>query len=719
MPDINPTTFRLIGSTEEVAGARQPNASVDPSAIAIASLVRAGFLDAQVASSSAALDVDKLWADTSVTPAVLKGWEGAAWEAVPANRILGEVNRTADNLQALRDMHFWQRAGMVVSVAGRYTPGDNGHGNFWWDQSDQSAAVANDPAQILIAAPSSDPTGASGAWRRLGSERGLINVFWAGGAGDSVLASTHYADLPAIQAAYPHALSTGDQMDWLATQAILNAYPGRIVYLPGGAGIYRWNRGINIYDTGSGIYGDGHGQSYVYFTHPTEDCIYAGPEDPVATANISRVTLSNFRIACTVSNPTGTGVEFRQVFSGDINYFHIYGFPISIFTAGGTGNTYERIDGRANVANTYVAGSCIMKFTASDRGLNGWQPCYSHQVGKTYFSAEGTLESVIELGMGDDVKFGQGYWKAGVNGVILRPDAGGYGMRCSFTDVYLDGKAGVSIYGFYIPPFNQAGQNIGMVVWNGGLIANFTGTGGKNIKIMDPVAGTITSVTFADVQFGNCTEECADVQNTARTLIFQINGGDVRDCGGGIKVNHAAGVQIDGVKYKDVRDDSGVAHVHLTGTIDAAIVSNVVTKRLGVGAAALLVDTATIGGLGLRLENNTDTSGARQLQFRNTGTIADNAAVAIPVNLASGGWAIFRFTGYAGGATGEVWFRYDGATQPISGGSTPLVGLTNTVLTGTSGTDGRLNFSYVTSTGNLMVENRLGGAYPFEFMRVM
>jgi hypothetical protein len=68
------------------------------------------------------------------------------------------------------------------------------HGSFVFVSGDQSAKVTSDPFQGVWIAPSSDPTGASGAWMR--RYQGPISVTWFGAVGDAVT-----DDGPAIQAA--------------------------------------------------------------------------------------------------------------------------------------------------------------------------------------------------------------------------------------------------------------------------------------------------------------------------------------------------------------------------------------------------------------------------------------------------------------------------------------------------------------------------------------
>lgn len=65
-------------------------------------------------------------------------------------------------------------------------------GSWWWDDADHSASgtglVASDPNEIAIAAPSSDASGASGAWRR--SDISNVTPEMAGAIGDGVADDT-------------------------------------------------------------------------------------------------------------------------------------------------------------------------------------------------------------------------------------------------------------------------------------------------------------------------------------------------------------------------------------------------------------------------------------------------------------------------------------------------------------------------------------------------
>lgn len=84
MPDINPSTFRLIGSqAPDGDGRRLPDASVQAGAIAARALVDLGVLDVQFGTpADGGLDETKLLLDTSASPPSLKQFVGAAWGSV-------------------------------------------------------------------------------------------------------------------------------------------------------------------------------------------------------------------------------------------------------------------------------------------------------------------------------------------------------------------------------------------------------------------------------------------------------------------------------------------------------------------------------------------------------------------------------------------------------------------------------------------------------------
>lgn len=81
-------------------------------------------------------------------------------------------------LQAITGM----QSGDVAYVTYRSTAGDGGGGMFRFVSGDQSTSVTNDPGEGVWLAPDSDPTGASGAWKRIFT--GAVNPLWYGAVGD-------------------------------------------------------------------------------------------------------------------------------------------------------------------------------------------------------------------------------------------------------------------------------------------------------------------------------------------------------------------------------------------------------------------------------------------------------------------------------------------------------------------------------------------------------
>lgn len=82
------------------------------------------------------------------------------------------------NVPSLAALKAFPDTEQNVFTVSRTTPGDNGGGLWVFDTGDQSTNVSADAESGLWAAPDADPTGATGAWRRIYD--GAINARWFG-----------------------------------------------------------------------------------------------------------------------------------------------------------------------------------------------------------------------------------------------------------------------------------------------------------------------------------------------------------------------------------------------------------------------------------------------------------------------------------------------------------------------------------------------------------
>lgn len=82
-----------------------------------------------------------------------------------------------DKLSSLAELDGLSALAGQVSVQYRTAPGDGYAGTFEWIPGDQSANVSKDTGQGVWVAPSADPTGASGAWKRIYEGPALLDWF--------------------------------------------------------------------------------------------------------------------------------------------------------------------------------------------------------------------------------------------------------------------------------------------------------------------------------------------------------------------------------------------------------------------------------------------------------------------------------------------------------------------------------------------------------------
>ena len=117
----------------------------------------------------------------------MTGYSATAWvngtnPAINAAN-LNKIEQGLENALGFDSVSDLSSEGAPTSVLtavtrGHTTCGDGGYGVWYWDASDMSTEVSADTLKGLYVAPSSDLTGASGAWVRMFS--GAIDVAWYG-----------------------------------------------------------------------------------------------------------------------------------------------------------------------------------------------------------------------------------------------------------------------------------------------------------------------------------------------------------------------------------------------------------------------------------------------------------------------------------------------------------------------------------------------------------
>lgn len=134
-------------------------------------------------------------------------------------------------------------AGRTNRTAMAYLLESGRQGNFYWSSANLAAAVAADTAQAFYVPPTTDTSGASGAWVRAATQAGVANLTWFGAKG------TGADDTAALQAAF----------------AWLNTAQGRALLVP--VGTFAFNTDLSILQYGTRIQGVGGGRCQLMGTN--------------------------------------------------------------------------------------------------------------------------------------------------------------------------------------------------------------------------------------------------------------------------------------------------------------------------------------------------------------------------------------------------------------------------------------------------------------------
>ena len=369
---------------------------------------------------------------------VLAGAAAGTGAALPAGRVAA-ANLDPRHVVSHRRRLFTRDPARGVALLLE----DGREGVFQWQEGDFTEAVNADPCQAIHVAPSGDPAGAQGVWKR--AVDGGVHLAWFGAKFD-VERSPSIAD------------ATDDSDAWEAALAYLGFIGGGTLHLPHGAS--KVTREIVISHDGIRIVGTGTRKVYPGRFRPGIRCpstlvpVHDGRNAirfVVAKAGGGAFCAENFNLATLEEGAwpeAGFGWEAESAFPYGYTFrrIGIHGFGSAFDSYKGEGLEHAvgavLIDDCVINRNRWIARSLDktqfngFRFTNNKAGQNGYLPkqggiaISGHDVAIENNILEGTRDAVFVYGAYRDVSVKGNYFEANVGSacVQLRDVLGPYSV---------------------------------------------------------------------------------------------------------------------------------------------------------------------------------------------------------------------------------------------------------------------------------------------------
>jgi hypothetical protein len=634
-------TYRFDGSTASIISSTNGlETRLDSVELTISNLGTAAFEDSSSFITPSQLDIAESNAASYTDSQVSLVRSDLASSGVSGGvSLVGGAQRTVMNIAALAALG----AGVSsVTVLHRESIADLGGGQFAWVAGDQSSFVTADPLQGVWVAPSSDTTGASGAYKRVGSALDF-RYFGAKDDGSDAAGTT-----AAIQATYDYLKHIGggavrdDKGGQFALSATIRISGDGISSIFAGKNVTRFLRS-------NGDYGD---------------TFHITPDDPV-TQRLSYFVFGNCSIECSVEMNSGAHLRLDSCRQGTVFGIHWWnGFKSLSFTGLQNVVIHDTIIDTGAFYPVLKVGS---KFVEALPPLNP-----TAENGEVFFSdfnwthvANPTIEIGLDLREADGIWFSNGHIMGATTDCRIAPataETQNFGYR--FSNVWFDGFCERNLY-----ILSNSTSGFGLVTFGNCV---FSGSTGLHAIEISGGAVDLAQVNFTGGFIGNCT---GGYVNAAQGDHVVFNG--VQMSGGNRGASHDKAAVILG---------AGVRKFSLTGCqIGTAVGSHVFESGIDVQGVNSELNISNndftnctqeiklVGhqGLATRLSNNSTSRAAYN-------TVTAAATIAIP--------GVCETVELSGGTTVEqINYGWDGRTILIR-----AVGGTQTLAHNTGAGSGKI-----------------------------